>query len=49
MDDTIYHKKDIIISADMGSGKNIPYQLISLIKKGVIMFVVFLIIALIND
>lgn len=45
--DTIYKKKDIVISASTRSGKSLPYQLISLMKEGAIVFVVLPTIVLI--
>lgn len=47
--DTIYDKKNVVISASTGSGKSLPYQLIPLIKEGAIVLVVFPTITLMND
>ena len=49
MSDMIYNKKDIIISADTSFDKSLSYQLIPLIKDGVIVFIVLLIIMLMTD
>ncbi len=49
MIDTVYKKKDVIISAGTGSGKSLPYQLIPLIKEGAIVLVVLPTIALMTD
>lgn len=47
--DTVYEKKDVVVSAGTGSGKNLPYQLIFLIKKEAIVLVVSPTIALMSD
>ncbi len=49
MIDTVYKKKDVVISAGIGSGKSLPYQLIPLIKEGAIVLVVSPTIALMTD
>lgn len=49
MIDMIYKKKDVIILAGIGSGKNLSYQLIPFIKKKVIVFLILPTIALIAD
>ena len=47
--DTVYEKKDVVVSAGTGSGKSLPYQLIFLIKKENIVLVVSPTIALMSD
>ncbi len=47
--DTIYKKKDVVISAITGSGKSLLYQLISLIKEKAIVLVVLPTIALMTN
>ena len=49
MIDMVYKKKDIVISASTRFGKNLPYQLIPLIKEGAIVFVVLPTIILMTD
>lgn len=48
MINTIYKKKDVIISASTRFSKNLLYQLIFLIKEGAIVLVVLPTIALIT-
>ena len=45
----IYEKKDIVVSANIGSDKSLPYQLLLFIKKDVIVLVILLTIALMAD
>ncbi len=49
MIDTIYKKKDVVISASTRAGKSLPYQLISLIKERAIVLVVLSTIILMTD
>ena len=49
MINTVYKKKDIIISAGIRSSKSLPYQLIPFIKAKAIVLVVLPIIALMTD
>ena len=49
MIDMIHNKKNGVILAGTCSGKSLPYQLIPLIKDGVIVLDVLLIIILITD
>ncbi len=49
MIDTVYKKKDVIISAGLGSGKNVSYQLILLIKEEAIVLGISPTIVLITD
>ncbi len=49
MIDTVYKKKDVVLSAGTGSGKSLPYQLISLIKEKAIVLVVLPTITLMTD
>lgn len=49
MINTIYEKKDIVVSAGTGSGKSLPYTLISLIKPSAIVLVLSPTIALMTD
>lgn len=45
----VHEKKAIIILAGTKSGKSLPYQLIPFIRKGAIVLVVLLTIALMTD
>ncbi len=47
--DTVYKKKDVVISAVTGSDKSLPYQLIPLIKEGAIVLVVLPTIVCMTD
>lgn len=47
--DIIYKNKDVIISAGIGSGKNLPYPLILFIKGKAIILVISLTIALMTN
>ncbi len=49
MIDTVYKKKDVVISAGTGSGKSLPYQLIPLIKEEAIVLVVLPTIVLMTN
>lgn len=49
MINSIYNKKNVVISASKGSDKSLPYQLISLIKDGAMVLVVLPTIILITD
>ncbi len=49
MIDMLYKKKDVVISAGIGSGKNLPYQLILFIKEGAIVFMILPTITLMTD
>ena len=49
MGDIIYEKKNVVVSAGTGSGKSLLYQLLSLIKKDVIVLVILPTIALMAD
>ena len=47
--DAVYTKKDVVVSADTGSGKSLPYQLIPLIEADAIVLVISPTIALMCD
>ena len=49
MINTIYGKRDIVVSAGTGSGKSLLYTLIPLIKPRAIVLVLLPTIALMND
>ncbi len=49
MINTVYKKKDVVISAGTRSGKSLPYQLIPFIKEEAIVLVVLPTIALMTD
>ena len=49
MGNIIYKKKDVVVAADTGSGKSLPYQLLLFIKKNVIVLVILPTIALMID
>lgn len=49
MIDMVYKKKNIVISTGIGSVKNLPYQLISLIKEGTIVLMVLPTVAVMTD
>lgn len=46
---TVYEKKDIVVSVGTRSGKSLPYQLIFLVKEGAIMLIVSSTIALMSN